>query len=96
MISTLSFSAEAMHIGSLMAAQGYFFPISDHVLCLKDDGTLYRFQVRRKINYAEKIREQKGNVPNLNNKVIVQRKRNRIRGPGEQRHIKEGKILFYI
>ncbi|XP_015260836.1 PREDICTED: regulator of G-protein signaling 6-like [Cyprinodon variegatus] len=37
-------SAEAMHIGSLIAAQGYFFPISDHVLCLKDDGTLYRFQ----------------------------------------------------
>ncbi|PWA27576.1 hypothetical protein CCH79_00000524 [Gambusia affinis] len=36
--------AEAMHIGSLIAAQGYFFPISDHVLCLKDDGTLYRFQ----------------------------------------------------
>ncbi|XP_037837414.1 regulator of G-protein signaling 6-like isoform X2 [Kryptolebias marmoratus] len=36
--------AEAMHIGSLIAAQGYFFPISDHVLSLKDDGTLYRFQ----------------------------------------------------
>lgn len=39
------FTAEAMHIGSLIAAQGYFFPISDHVLCLKDDGTFYRFQV---------------------------------------------------
>uniref|UniRef100_A0A3Q3BDI8 Regulator of G protein signaling 6 n=1 Tax=Kryptolebias marmoratus TaxID=37003 RepID=A0A3Q3BDI8_KRYMA len=37
-------SSEAMHIGSLIAAQGYFFPISDHVLSLKDDGTLYRFQ----------------------------------------------------
>ncbi|XP_039874471.1 regulator of G-protein signaling 6-like [Simochromis diagramma] len=36
--------AEAMHIGSLIAAQGYFFPISDHVLTLKDDGTFYRFQ----------------------------------------------------
>uniref|UniRef100_A0A6Q2Y418 Regulator of G protein signaling 6 n=1 Tax=Esox lucius TaxID=8010 RepID=A0A6Q2Y418_ESOLU len=35
---------EAMHIGSLIAAQGYFFPISDHVLSLKDDGTFYRFQ----------------------------------------------------
>lgn len=34
-----------MHIGSLIAAQGYFFPISDHVLSLKDDGTFYRFQV---------------------------------------------------
>lgn len=29
-----------------MAAHGYFFPISDHVLTLKDDGTFYRFQVR--------------------------------------------------
>uniref|UniRef100_A0A672Q8C9 Regulator of G-protein signaling 6-like n=1 Tax=Sinocyclocheilus grahami TaxID=75366 RepID=A0A672Q8C9_SINGR len=36
--------AEAIHIGSLIAAQGYIFPISDHVLILKDDGTLYRFQ----------------------------------------------------
>uniref|UniRef100_A0A672FEH3 Regulator of G protein signaling 6 n=1 Tax=Salarias fasciatus TaxID=181472 RepID=A0A672FEH3_SALFA len=37
-------TVEAMHIGSLIAAQGYFFPISDHVLSLKDDGTFYRFQ----------------------------------------------------
>uniref|UniRef100_A0A8C2WRE5 Regulator of G protein signaling 6 n=1 Tax=Cyclopterus lumpus TaxID=8103 RepID=A0A8C2WRE5_CYCLU len=36
--------AEAIHIGSLIAAQGYFFPISDHVLSLKDDGTFFRFQ----------------------------------------------------
>uniref|UniRef100_A0A8K9VFG1 Regulator of G protein signaling 6 n=1 Tax=Oncorhynchus mykiss TaxID=8022 RepID=A0A8K9VFG1_ONCMY len=36
--------AEAIHIGSLIAAQGYLFPISDHVLSLKDDGTFYRFQ----------------------------------------------------
>ncbi|KAM4541390.1 regulator of G-protein signaling 6-like isoform 2-T2 [Fundulus diaphanus] len=36
--------AEAIHLGSLIAAHGYIFPISDHVLNLKDDGTLYRFQ----------------------------------------------------
>ncbi|KAI6068274.1 Regulator of G-protein signaling 6 [Aix galericulata] len=36
---------EAIHLGSLIAAQGYVFPISDHVLTLKDDGTFYRFQV---------------------------------------------------
>uniref|UniRef100_A0A8C7EH27 Regulator of G protein signaling 6 n=1 Tax=Nothoprocta perdicaria TaxID=30464 RepID=A0A8C7EH27_NOTPE len=36
---------EAIHLGSLVAAQGYIFPISDHVLTLKDDGTFYRFQV---------------------------------------------------
>ncbi|XP_057678469.1 regulator of G-protein signaling 6 [Corythoichthys intestinalis] len=41
---TIDDPAEAMHIGSLIAAQGYFFPISDHVLSLKDDGTFYRFQ----------------------------------------------------
>uniref|UniRef100_A0A3Q3KER1 RGS domain-containing protein n=1 Tax=Monopterus albus TaxID=43700 RepID=A0A3Q3KER1_MONAL len=41
---SVPFTAEAMHIGSLIAAQGYFFPISDHVLSLKDDGTFYRFQ----------------------------------------------------
>ncbi|CAH6789551.1 Rgs7 [Phodopus roborovskii] len=34
----------ALHLGTLMAAHGYFFPISDHVLTLKDDGTFYRFQ----------------------------------------------------
>lgn len=42
-------SVEALHLGTLMAAHGYFFPISDHVLTLKDDGTFYRFQVRRMI-----------------------------------------------
>uniref|UniRef100_A0A803TW92 Regulator of G protein signaling 6 n=1 Tax=Anolis carolinensis TaxID=28377 RepID=A0A803TW92_ANOCA len=36
--------AEAIHMGSLVAAQGYIFPISDHVLTLKDDGTFFRFQ----------------------------------------------------
>uniref|UniRef100_A0A9J8BI25 Regulator of G protein signaling 7b n=1 Tax=Cyprinus carpio carpio TaxID=630221 RepID=A0A9J8BI25_CYPCA len=35
---------EALHLGTLMAAHGYFFPISDHVLTLKEDGTFYRFQ----------------------------------------------------
>lgn len=39
--------AEAIHLGSLIAAHGYIFPINDHVLTLKDDGTLYRFQVPR-------------------------------------------------
>ncbi|KAM4625147.1 regulator of G-protein signaling 6-like isoform 7-T7 [Polymixia lowei] len=41
---TIEDAAEAIHLGSLVAAQGYLFPISDHVLTLKDDGTLYRFQ----------------------------------------------------
>uniref|UniRef100_A0A673LBF0 Regulator of G-protein signaling 7-like n=1 Tax=Sinocyclocheilus rhinocerous TaxID=307959 RepID=A0A673LBF0_9TELE len=40
----LCVAVEALHLGTLMAAHGYFFPISDHVLMLKDDGTFYRFQ----------------------------------------------------
>lgn len=38
-------AVEAIHLGSLIAAQGYIFPISDHVLTMKDDSTFYRFQV---------------------------------------------------
>ncbi|XP_078419246.1 regulator of G-protein signaling 6-like [Cetorhinus maximus] len=41
---TIEDQGEAIHLGSLIAAQGYLFPISDHVLTLKDDGTFYRFQ----------------------------------------------------
>ncbi|KAJ8341488.1 hypothetical protein SKAU_G00337790 [Synaphobranchus kaupii] len=46
LMKTLSIEdpGEAIHLGSLIAAQGYVFPISDHVLTLKDDGTFYRFQ----------------------------------------------------
>uniref|UniRef100_A0A8C4R2A6 Regulator of G protein signaling 7 n=1 Tax=Eptatretus burgeri TaxID=7764 RepID=A0A8C4R2A6_EPTBU len=36
--------AEALRLGSQLAAHGYFFPISDHLLTLKDDNTFYRFQ----------------------------------------------------
>uniref|UniRef100_A0A8D0W974 Regulator of G protein signaling 7 n=1 Tax=Sus scrofa TaxID=9823 RepID=A0A8D0W974_PIG len=41
---TIEDPVEALHLGTLMSAHGYFFPISDHVLTLKDDGTFYRFQ----------------------------------------------------
>lgn len=44
-LSSVLQTVEALHLGTLMAAHGYFFPISDHVLTLKDDGTFYRFQV---------------------------------------------------
>ena len=37
---------EALHLACLMAAHGYFFPIEDHILTLRNDGTYYRFQVR--------------------------------------------------
>ncbi|GAU98674.1 hypothetical protein RvY_09789-2 [Ramazzottius varieornatus] len=35
---------EALHLAHLMAGHGYFFPIDDHVLTVKNDGTFYRFQ----------------------------------------------------
>lgn len=37
--------AEALHLAHLMSAHGYFFPVEDHILTVKNDGTLYRFQV---------------------------------------------------
>jgi len=38
---------EAIHLGSLIAAHGYFFPIDDHVITLKNDNSFYRFQAQR-------------------------------------------------
>ncbi|GAB6032314.1 Regulator of G-protein signaling 7 [Chamberlinius hualienensis] len=35
---------EALHLAHLMSAHGYFFPIDDHILTVKNDGTFYRFQ----------------------------------------------------
>ncbi|XP_054271547.1 regulator of G-protein signaling 7 isoform X2 [Macrosteles quadrilineatus] len=37
-------TTEALHLGHLMAAHGYFFPIDDHMLTVKNDNTFYRFQ----------------------------------------------------
>lgn len=46
-IFTLCFliTVEALHLANLMAAHGYFFPIDDHILTVKNDNTYYRFQV---------------------------------------------------
>ncbi|XP_050314334.1 regulator of G-protein signaling 7 [Anthonomus grandis grandis] len=35
---------EALHFAHLIAAHGYFFPIEDHMLTVRNDGTFYRFQ----------------------------------------------------
>ncbi|XP_074663196.1 regulator of G-protein signaling 7-like [Tubulanus polymorphus] len=35
---------EALHLAHLIAAHGYFFPIDDHVLTVRNDNTYYRFQ----------------------------------------------------
>ena len=42
---TISPAAEALHFAHLMASHGYFFPIDDHILTVKNDNTYYRFQV---------------------------------------------------
>lgn len=36
---------EALCLANRMASFGYFFPIDDHVLSVKNDSTYYRFQV---------------------------------------------------
>ena len=40
----LSDSAEALNLANRMCGAGYFFPIDDHVLSVKNDSTYYRFQ----------------------------------------------------
>lgn len=35
---------EALHLAHLLACHGYLFPIDDHILTVKNDGTFYRFQ----------------------------------------------------
>lgn len=37
-------NSEALHVAHLMASHGYFFPIDDHCLTVKNDNTFYRFQ----------------------------------------------------
>ena len=38
---------EALHFAHLIASHGYMFPIDDHILTVKNDGTFFRFQVSR-------------------------------------------------
>lgn len=35
---------EALHLAHLIASHGYLFPIDDHILTVKNDGTFFRFQ----------------------------------------------------
>ena len=38
-------TCEALHFAHLIASHGYMFPIDDHILTVKNDGTFFRFQV---------------------------------------------------
>ena len=39
-------TCEALHFAHLIASHGYMFPIDDHILTVKNDGTFFRFQVK--------------------------------------------------
>ena len=39
-------TVEALHFAHLIASHGYMFPIDDHILTVKNDGTFFRFQVK--------------------------------------------------
>jgi hypothetical protein len=36
---------EALYFANLLSSHGYLFPIDDHFLNVKNDGSYYRFQV---------------------------------------------------
>lgn len=38
-------TCEALHFAHLISSHGYLFPIDDHILTVKNDGTFFRFQV---------------------------------------------------
>lgn len=35
-------ASDALHLAHLLASHGYLFPIDDHALTVKNDGTFYR------------------------------------------------------
>ena len=47
LMTNLEFSDinESLNLANRMASFGYFFPIDDHVMLVKNDNTYYRFQV---------------------------------------------------
>ena len=44
---------EALNLANRMASFGYFFPIDDHVMTVKNDNTYYRFQVSTYVHTLE-------------------------------------------
>lgn len=46
LLKTIGFedTNDALHYAHLISSHGYIFPIDDHVLTVKNDGTFYRFQ----------------------------------------------------
>ena len=56
LLANMDFSdvSEALCLANRMASFGYFFPVDDHVLTVKNDSTYYRFQVSHISLYVEK------------------------------------------
>jgi regulator of G-protein signaling len=43
---------EAIHLATLFCQCGYFFPVSEtKTLVVRDDGALFRFQVRKRLKH---------------------------------------------
>jgi regulator of G-protein signaling len=42
-------TCEALHFAHLISSHGYIFPIDDHILTVKNDGTFFRFQVTQSL-----------------------------------------------
>ncbi|KAM7385417.1 hypothetical protein PAMP_001503 [Pampus punctatissimus] len=64
---------EALHLGTLMAAHGYFFPISDHVLTLKDDDSILlaiKLLGTRKYRLCQLFLTQLGSLPDGNRSCV--------------------------
>lgn len=38
---------DALHLAHLLSSHGYLFPIDDHALTVKNDGTFYRYKLKK-------------------------------------------------
>jgi hypothetical protein len=54
-------TCEALHFAHLIASHGYMFPIDDHILTVKNDGTFFRFQVKTILTVFE-IKKKSSNL----------------------------------
>lgn len=71
-IIVFCFLVEALYLANLLSAHGYLFPIDDHFLNVKNDGSYYRFQVsidNYVVIYHLRLLNKKNNVLNQNTAI---------------------------